>query len=226
VASDGGAGRARRLRDGDWAAVAALEAAVYGPLGLSEGRAALESRGRSSPGTCFVLDAGPADDSAGRPALAGYLLALPYPEGAAPDLRRPERDTHRGGNLHLHDMVVAPRLRGLGLGGRLLRHLVAVARVGGFERISLVAVGGSETFWAAHGFSARPGPPPPGGYGPDPVYMSLPVRAAVPAGPAPVPSGRVPLGTAATPAAPPNAAVPTTPAPPGRTATTRWADAQ
>ncbi|WP_037913221.1 GNAT family N-acetyltransferase [Actinacidiphila yeochonensis] len=198
--------RVRQLRDGDWGGVAALEAAVYGPLGLSEGRAALESRGRSSPGTCFVLDrdrdldrypdAGAAPGSpyaapGSPPTPAGYLLALPYPEGASPDLRRPERTVHRCGNLHLHDMAVAPDLRGRGLGGRLLRHLTAVARAGGFERISLVAVGGSESFWSARGFTARPGPPPRGGYGPAPVYMSMAVRAEVPTA-LPTPSGRAP----------------------------------
>jgi len=205
------------VRDGDWGAVAALEADVYGPLGLSEGRAALESLGRVSPGTCFVFDLfdgpdvggpdlggtslggpgpdgthpdgpdlgrtdlrGPGPGGRARPALAGYLLALPYPEGDAPALGRAEREAHRSGNLHLHDMVIAPQVRGRGLGGRLLGHLAAVARAGGYERLSLVAVDGSETFWAARGFTAHPGRAPHDGYGPDPVYMSLPLRAPAP----------------------------------------------
>ncbi|MER5299283.1 GNAT family N-acetyltransferase [Streptomyces lasiicapitis] len=179
--------RIRPITDDDWGGIAELEAEVYGPLGLSEGRAVLESRARASPSTCFVLDC------AGGP--AGYLLTLPYPAFQSPDLAQPEEERDLAaarpqeaaspttapppsGNLHLHDLVVADGFRGRGLARRLLRHLTTAARAQTYERISLVAVAGSETFWAAQGYRAHREIPLPGSYGTDAVYMS----AAVPEG--------------------------------------------
>ncbi|WP_172381289.1 GNAT family N-acetyltransferase [Streptomyces sp. MNP-20] len=163
--------RIRPLARGDWDAVAALEAEAYTRLGLSEGRAALESRARASPDTCFVLDGG-------RVAV-GYVLALPYPLFQCPDLSHGEDTAFPSGNLHLHDLVVAEAFRGRGLARRLLRHLCATARSLTYERISLVAVGGSDTFWSARGFAAHPEVPLPDGYGDGALYMStaLPVTA-------------------------------------------------
>ncbi|WP_046729361.1 GNAT family N-acetyltransferase [Streptomyces humi] len=158
--------RIRHIDDADWDAVAALEARAYAELGLSEGKSALRSRADASPETCFVLDVGSR--------TAGYVLALPYPPFRYPDLGRAEESAvtaRRSGNLHLHDLVVAERLRGRGLGRRLLDHLTLTAGARGFERISLIAVGHSERFWSARGFTAHPGIAP-GGYGANAVYMS------------------------------------------------------
>ncbi len=163
--------RIRPIRAADWDGIAELEARTYARLALSEGRAALESRGRVSPATCFVLDAG------GR-ATAGYVLALPYPLFRCPDLAHGEAGGFRSANLHLHDLVVADELRGRGLARRLLRHLTATARAAGYERMSLVAVGGSEPFWSAHGYRPHRDVPLPDSYGTDAVYMSR--RASTP----------------------------------------------
>ncbi|MFG2680833.1 GNAT family N-acetyltransferase [Streptomyces sp. NPDC048392] len=163
--------RVRPLADRDWDAVVALEREAYTGLGLSEGRAALQSRAAASPDTCFVVDAGAR--------TAGYVLALPCPPRRYPDLARTEVTwaAHPPGNLHLHDIVVAPGLRRQGLARHLLRHLTGTARARGDERISLVAVGGTERFWSARGFVAEPGVVPVGEYGGDAVYMSKPVPA-------------------------------------------------
>ncbi|MBM7171042.1 GNAT family N-acetyltransferase [Streptomyces sp. G44] len=164
--------RIRHVADRDWDGIVALESHAYSRLGLSEGRAALQAKAHASPATCFALDLD------GR--LAGYLLALPYPESAYPGLRgsTEEKPALASRNLHLHDIVIAEDLRHRGLARHLLDHLTAAARSHGHEQISLVAVGGSETFWAARGFT--PGHVSPTGYGPTAVYMSR----AVPAGPA------------------------------------------
>jgi ribosomal protein S18 acetylase RimI-like enzyme len=156
--------RVRHISDRDWDAIAALEASVYGGSGLSEGRAALESRARVSPGTCFVLEIGER--------LAGYVLSLPYPMFRCPDLARAEELAFRSPNLHLHDLVIAGDLRRGGLGRHLLHHLTAAARLSRYRRISLVAVAGSDTFWSSNGYRAHPGLALPGSYGADAVYMS------------------------------------------------------
>ncbi|MFF9347850.1 GNAT family N-acetyltransferase [Streptomyces sp. NPDC014734] len=156
--------RIRHISEDDWDGITALEADVYGPLGLSEGRAALRSRAHASPGTCFVLDHGRR--------AAGYLLALPYPMFAFPDLEREEDVVFHSRNLHLHDLVVAEEFRGRGLAKNLLRHLTGTAASKGYDGISLIAVSGSDTFWAANGYRAHPDVAPPPGYGTDAVYMS------------------------------------------------------
>ncbi|WP_171169710.1 GNAT family N-acetyltransferase [Streptomyces sp. I05A-00742] len=172
--------RVRGIDEGDWDGIVALEFHAYAALGLSEGRTALRSRADASPDTCFVLDV----DS--RP--VGYLLALPYPAYHCPDLARPERPAAPAapsGNLHLHDIVVAPDLRRRGLARHLLRHLTRTARARGDERISLVAVGGSEGYWSARGFTPHREVGPPDGYGPNAVYMSRTVPADGPGDPEP-----------------------------------------
>ncbi|HWG99989.1 MAG TPA: GNAT family N-acetyltransferase [Pilimelia sp.] len=159
--------RIRRIADRDWDDVVALEAAAYRARGLSEAREVLESRGRASPATSFVLDID------GR--VAGYLLALPYPRFRCPDPRRAERTAYASPDLHLHDLVVRADLRGAGHGGRLLRHLTATATPHGYRHLSLVAVAGSGRFWAAHGFRPHPEVPLPGAYGAGAVYLSRPL---------------------------------------------------
>lgn len=164
--------RLRRISDGDWDGIVALEAGTYGDSELSEDRAALESRGRVSPDTCFVL-------ARGRQ-VVGYALALPYPPFRYPDLSRPEVTACHSRNLHLHDLVVAEKLRGRGLAKRLLGRLTATAGRRSYERISLVAVGGADTFWSANGFHPHTEVALPRSYGSDAVYMSRAVPADMP----------------------------------------------
>ncbi|TRO68385.1 GNAT family N-acetyltransferase [Streptomyces sp. IB201691-2A2] len=179
----------RHITEADWDGIVEIESRAYTGLGLSEGRAALRSRAEISPSTCFVLDIGSGP--------AGYLLALPYPALSYPDLERTEEavvpppPAPASRNLHLHDIVVEEGLRGRGLGQRLLHHFTLAARSRGYERISLIAVGRSDTFWSARGYTAHPGVSP-GGYGANAVYMSK----AVPADPGaqPEPTGVVPRG--------------------------------
>ncbi|MGQ4488630.1 GNAT family N-acetyltransferase [Streptomyces sp. SAS_281] len=154
----------RPLREEDWGEVVALERRAYAVSGLSEGEEALRSRHHASPSTCFALEY--------QGVFGGYLLALPYPLGRCPDLRLLENVRQAGTNLHLHDLVIAERLRGRGLAPRMLRHLEAAGRAAGFRTLSLVAVHGTQGKWAALGYQARPGTPLPASYGPDAVPMA------------------------------------------------------
>ena len=152
----------RSIRDGDWDGIVALEAATYTETALSEEPAALKSRG--APTTSFVLEA--------QGQLAGYLLALPYPLFRYPDLSRAEEAGFRSSNLHLHDLVIAEHHRRRGLATNLLHHLANAATQQRYERISLVAVAGSDTFWSAKGYRAHPEIALPTSYGANAVYMS------------------------------------------------------
>ncbi|MFD0274723.1 GNAT family N-acetyltransferase [Kitasatospora sp. NPDC127111] len=168
--------RIRRLAAGDWDDVVALEERAYAASGLSEGRAALESRGRASPDTCFALEH--------RGRFGGYLLALPYPLFHCPDLSRAEATgaapAGRESNMHAHDLVIAEELRGRGLAPVMLAHLAETARERGFATISLVAVRGSDVLWTPLGYRADPGVVLPASYGDRAVYMSMPLRPSEP----------------------------------------------
>jgi ribosomal protein S18 acetylase RimI-like enzyme len=154
----------REIANGDWDSIVALEAGAYSADALSESREALESRARVSPGTCRVLAAGQR--------IAGYLLALPYPMFRYPELAMPEQTRIDSANLHLHDLVVAECFRGRGLARRLLGDLTAIAGSRRYERISLIAVSGSHSFWSANGYEAHPEVSVALCYGVDAVYMS------------------------------------------------------
>jgi diaminopimelate decarboxylase/GNAT superfamily N-acetyltransferase len=160
--------RVRHIAEDDWDEIEQIEAGAYTAGGLTEGRAALESRARVSPETCFVVELGQR--------VVGYVLALPYPPFQYPDLHGLEVAGHESSNLHLHDMVISEDMRGRGLGKFLLHHLMLTARARLFERISAVAVGGAETFWSANGFHAHRGADIPPSYGADAVYLSRSVE--------------------------------------------------
>ena len=168
--------RVRAITEADWDAIAEIEQATYAPHGLSEGREALRGWGALSPDTCFVLELDRR--------VVGYLLALPYPAGDAPNLGRPERTDATevadagtvSGNMHLHDMALAPEVRGRGLSKLLVRRLEAIAAARMFAQTCLVSVGGSEGFWAANGYTARPEVTVADSYGPQAVYMSKPAQ--------------------------------------------------
>ncbi|MDX6332640.1 MAG: hypothetical protein QOI83_5025 [Streptomycetaceae bacterium] len=154
----------RHVSDGDWSGIVALEASAYTDSALSEERAALESRAHASPATCFVLDF--------EQQIAGYLLALPYPMFQYPDLSRMEETIFHSRNLHLHDLVIGEGFRGRGLAKRLLHRLTVTAGSKMYERISLIAVAGSETFWSANEYKAHHEVALPRSYGANAVYMS------------------------------------------------------
>ncbi|MFJ3711379.1 MULTISPECIES: GNAT family N-acetyltransferase [unclassified Streptomyces] len=163
--------RLRLLREEDWDEVVVLEERAYAASGLSEGEAALRSRHRASPSTCFVLE-----DAGG---FGGYLLALPYPLFRCPDLSLAEERAAQGSNLHLHDLVIAERARGRGLAGLMQQHLEETGRAARYRTLSLVAVHGSQVLWTTLGYRARPEIGLPASYGAEAVYMAKPLEHAV-----------------------------------------------
>lgn len=160
--------RVQPILDADWDAIADLEHHAYNSHGLSEGRAALESRWRVSPDTCFTINIGDR--------LVGYTIALPYPVFEHPELSSGEETTFASDNLHLHDLVIAEDLRGAGLATILLRWLATTAQRWRHTRMSLVAVTDSEAFWSARGFRTCRGVPVSHEYGANAVYMTRELR--------------------------------------------------
>ena len=97
------------------------------------------------PQGCFLLSAG------GEP--CGYILSHPWGYAAPPELNcllgtiPSAPDTY-----YIHDLAILERGRGLGAGAVMTDKIAAHASSEGFDNISLVAVGGSNPFWAAQGF--------------------------------------------------------------------------
>jgi len=79
----------------------------------------------------------------GAPSIAGTILELRTPLQSIPDTP----DT-----FYIHDVAVALRCRGRGIGRMLATRLLALAAAKGFRRSELVSVQGSAPFWRRFGF--------------------------------------------------------------------------
>ena len=158
------------MTDADLPAVTAM-AAVLHPDHF-EDDAVFAERLRLYPPGCQVLRAGAQE--------AGYVISHPWRIGSPPPLNEmigalPSRpDT-----FHLHDLAVLPPARGFGAAGRVIGKLAQRAEAEDCLFLSLVAVGGSETFWRAHGFAPAEQPPEVRSYGDGAVYMVRAVRKAL-----------------------------------------------
>src|SRR6185437_16720423 len=80
--------------------------------------------------------------------LCGYAFGVPLTSGTVLDLRVPLAAVPAGADVfYIHDVAVARRCRGQGLGRRLVACMLAVAREHHFARVELVSVQGSDSFW-------------------------------------------------------------------------------
>jgi GNAT superfamily N-acetyltransferase len=85
--------------------------------------------------------------------LCGYGFGVPLRAGTALELRSPlaavpaDADT-----FYIHDVAVAARCRGRGVGRILAGRLLDLARAEGFRQSELVSVQGSAPFWEKFGF--------------------------------------------------------------------------
>ena len=88
-------------------------------------------------------------------ALCGYAFALPWRAGTViPVAHVLEALPERPDVMYIHDMVVAPAHRGRGVASALLAEISRLAVALDLDRLSLVAVQGSEPFWQRSGFAA------------------------------------------------------------------------
>jgi ribosomal protein S18 acetylase RimI-like enzyme len=142
--SPGGAARLRRLSPDDIRDIHRLEAETYLPE-LHESDAAFLQLIRLFPEGAFgYFDAD---------GLCGYAFGAPSMAGSTLELRTPlERIPDKADTFYIHDVAVAPRCRGRGIGRRLATELLALAAAKGFTRSELVSVQGSAPFWRQFGF--------------------------------------------------------------------------
>lgn len=133
-----------------------------------EGRDCFENRLTLNPSGCFVL----AEDEG--PPL-GYLVAYPWTADAAPALNTLIATIPDDASvIYLHDLALAPEVRGGGWSRPIVARLADDARAAGWPAVALVAVNDAAPFWERHGFTVVEAPGMAdklAGYGPDARYM-------------------------------------------------------
>lgn len=131
------------MREDDLPAVLAVQADCY-PAPLQEPADVVLARLRAAPQTVLV-----AFDDAG---VCGYLFAYPSLLGKVTPLGgvfvpAPAPDT-----LYLHDLAVARRALGQGVGRALVARMLAIGRGQGLAHSALVSVQDSLRFWEGCGY--------------------------------------------------------------------------
>jgi GNAT superfamily N-acetyltransferase len=137
----------RQLIPDDIGELHRLESEAYLPA-LHESDAAFLQLMRLYPEGAFGIF-----DEAG---LCGYAFATPSRAGTTLALREPlESVPADADTFYIHDVAVAARCRGRGLGRVLVTELLVLARRRGFTRSELVSVQGSAPFWERFGFETE-----------------------------------------------------------------------
>lgn len=136
----------RLMREHDLPAVISLQSQCYRPE-FHEPEAAFASKLRAAPESCWVQE--------GPEGLQAYMVCLPMEGGTLPALHAP--DWHRPPNpdwLYLHDLAIHPAMRAQGLAGLMVGRANELALQQKMAFVGLIAVQGSQPFWARHGFDS------------------------------------------------------------------------
>jgi ribosomal protein S18 acetylase RimI-like enzyme len=137
----------RPMVDSDIDTVFDLSNRAFAPV-FHEGRQVFVDRLTLFPRGCIAAEV------SGR--LVAYLISHPWFEDSAVELDTTIQVLPRGVDcLYIHELVVDPKTRGLGLGGRLVAEAIRLARSLCLASITLVAVQESEGFWQRFGFQAK-----------------------------------------------------------------------
>ena len=136
--------KVRPMAVADLDAVLRIQAACYTAI-EPESRESLQAKLQAAPDTCFVAVA---DQQP-----VAYAIAVPVAFPELPVLDQPHCDPPPHADaLYLHDVAVSPTLRGSGAAGALVRRVMDAARHGQWRQMCLIAIQGSSSYWARHGF--------------------------------------------------------------------------
>lgn len=153
------------MRAADLDGVLAVQAHCY-PAPMQEAGGVVAARLRAAPDSVLV-----AEDGEG---VCAYLFAYPSLLGKVTALGAAFALPAAPDTLYLHDLAVAPRAHGRGLGRRLVQAMLAVGVRRGLAHSALVSVQDSQAFWESFGYAAGPeqDPAPLDGYGSGALYMT------------------------------------------------------
>ncbi|MFC5474207.1 GNAT family N-acetyltransferase [Paraherbaspirillum soli] len=137
-----------RLMSGDDIPVLMTIQAECYPPHMLESEAVFRSRLDAAPSTCWVLTEHQDQDQ--RP--AAYLFSYPSSKGAITALDAPFKIASTPDCLYLHDLAVAPHMRGKKAANALVSAALKRAREDGLGWSALVSVQHSQPFWMAQGY--------------------------------------------------------------------------
>lgn len=152
----------RAIEEGDWPQIMQLQRQAYHAV-TPEREAVLRSKQRLGPRSCWV--------AIRRQQVVGYCLAHPWHAGPPPGLDKEYEPVVDASLLYVHDVVVAPQARGLGVAAAFLQRASEQARRHRLPRLALVAVQDAAGFWRRHRFEPGGHRPDPAIYGPDALYL-------------------------------------------------------
>ena len=133
----------RIMRETDIVAVFDVQSQVYVPE-MVEPANLITARLAASPQTCWV-----AEDSHG---IGAYLMTYPSVHGKISVLGADFQVADPANALYLHDLAVAPRMSGQGVGQGLVQQALAFALAQQWHYACLVSVQDTSRFWQRLGF--------------------------------------------------------------------------
>jgi predicted N-acetyltransferase YhbS len=136
----------RAIRSEDVAAVMAVQAECYVPA-MIESDAVMAARIEAAGAHCWV-----AEDGAG---VCAYLLCYPSHLDKVTRLGAAFACADLPDCLYLHDLAVARRAKGKGMGPGLVGRALAQAAAAGLRHSALVSVQDSRAFWERLGYRVR-----------------------------------------------------------------------
>lgn len=142
----------RRMQASDIPAVMSIQEQVYSPE-LYEEEAVIRARLAACPEQAWV-----AEDAEG---VCAYLFAYPSRLGLVTPLGGDFQPPAEPDCLYLHDLAVAKRASGRGIGPALVRHKLQQATAKRLRYTALVSVQNSQGFWSRLGFAATEKLPAP-----------------------------------------------------------------
>ena len=131
------------MQESDVPAVLMVQSECYEYL-IQEDEATIRARFRTSPNTAWV-----AEDAYG---VCAYLVAYRSCVGKVTPLGGHFDIPPNPDALYLHDLAIANRGKGSGLGAALIHQAWEQARAEGLNYSSLVSVQNSHAFWRRHGY--------------------------------------------------------------------------
>ena len=136
----------RRLTADDIDALLAIQRACYGEGFEESGDVFARRLAHPAHGSLALVEDG---------ALCAYLAAYRSVFGKVTPLHGDFEALAQADTLYLHDMAVAPAHAGRGLAHQLLQALWREPAAQGLTHAALVAVQGSQGYWARHGFAVQ-----------------------------------------------------------------------
>jgi len=148
-----------------WPAIMRIQTEVY-RQSVQEPLAVLTSKWQAGPSTCAVFSHSDALDEP-----VAYLLAHPWSSGTPPHLDQVLVPDEQARDLYLHDLALSSRAQGQGIATLLVEDFLSKAQALNVGCIRLVAIQGSQGFWARFGFEPESDAAVDASYGTDAALM-------------------------------------------------------